>query len=186
MRKLDVTELDDRGSALRDRILGPGTVPPPPFWIWSQNMDCAEVVEPLGDYCRNRTHLPPGLWELTVLVVARHHRSPFAWYAHYEDAVAGGVPRECLDRLATGQDPAFTDPAVELAHRVMTTLLVRHHLPEPLFAEAVSAFGQSGLIDLLGCMGSFSMSAWALNAFRVGLDDGDDARAWPFPDTEPF
>jgi len=182
VRDLAITTLDDRSSALRDQIIGPGTPPPPPFWIWTQNIDAAERVEPLGDYCRNRTGLPKGLWELTVLVVARHNRSPFAWYAHYDDAIAGGVPRECLDRLAAGAPPDFPDPEVDLAYRVMMiSLLDRHRLDDALFAEAADTFGQTGLVDLLACMGSFSMSAWALNAFEVA-----DDKPLPFPDTEPF
>jgi hypothetical protein len=32
-------------------------------------------------------------------------------------------------------------------------------------------------------MGSFSMSAWGLNVFKLGIDDG---LPWPFPDIEPF
>lgn len=180
MRDLEITSLDDRAEALRGRLLGPGGFAPPPFWVWAQSIDLAEHVEPLGDYCRNRTHLPAALWEITVLVVARHHRSPFAWWAHYEDAITAGAPKECLDRLASGEEPAFPAPDTDLGYRVITALLDQHGLSDELFAEATARFGQVGLVDLLGCMGSFSMSAWGLNAFKVGIDDGTP---WPFPDT---
>ncbi len=181
MRALTVTTLDDRAEALRHRILGPGGFAPPPFWVWAQNIALAENVEPLGDHCRNRTVLPAGVWELVVLVVARHNRSPFAWYAHYDDAIDAGTPKECLDRLASGAEPAFHDAALDLAYRVMTSILVEHGLSEALFTEVTDAWGQAGLVDLVGCMGSFSLSAWGLNVFRVGFEQ--DARPWPFLDT---
>ncbi|MDR1189546.1 MAG: carboxymuconolactone decarboxylase family protein [Bifidobacteriaceae bacterium] len=181
MRTLAITELDAAAQALAERVLGDYT-PPPPFWIWAQSMDLAEHVEPLGAYCRKRSHLPARLRELSVLIVGRHNRSPFAWWAHYESAIDAGVPRECLDRLAAGQDPAFRARDEDVAHRFATTVLERHVVGDELFEEAKAELGIEGLVDLLGCMGSFSMSAWGLNVFKLGLDDDTP---WPYPDTAP-
>jgi 4-carboxymuconolactone decarboxylase len=183
MRELSVSKLDDRAEALRVRVLGPDFKAPPPFWIWAQSIGLAEHVEPLGAYCRHQSHLPRRLRELSVLIVARHHRSPFAWWAHFEDAIAAGVSRDSLERLSRGEDPGFAAADEDVAYRFATAVLDRHTVDDALFAETRQTLGIEGLVDFLGCMGSFSMSSWGLNVFRLGLDDGTP---WPFADTEPF
>ncbi len=181
MRELSITELDDEAQALATRVLGDYT-PPPPFWIWAQSMGLAEHCEPLGAYCRKESKLPVRLRELSVLIVGRHNRAPFAWWAHYESAIEAGVPRDALDRLAAGEDPAFTAKDEDVAYRFCRTVLEDHVVSDELYAETREVLGIEGLIDLLGCLGSFSMSAWGLNVFKLGIDDGT---AWPYPDTEP-
>lgn len=183
MRELSITELDEKATELAQNVLGMDFTPPPPFWIWAQSMDLAEHVEPLGAYCRKKSHLPVRLRELSVLIVGRHHRSPFAWWAHFEDAIAAGVSRESLERLARGEDPQFPNADEDVAYRFASTLLEVHVVDDDLFAETKEVLGIEGLVDLLGCLGSFSMSAWGLNVFKLGIDDGTP---WPFPDTEPF
>lgn len=183
MRELSITSLSDEALALADRIGVRQFGPPPPFWIWAQSLGLAEHVEPLGAYCRTESHLPQRLRELSVLFVARQHRSPFAWYAHYDQAIEAGVSREALDRLAAGEPPAFTGEDEDVAFRFSDTLMNQHVISDELFAETKEKLGIEGLVDLLGCLGSFSMSAWGLNVFKLGLDDGTE---WPFPDTEPF
>lgn len=183
MRELSVTELDGRAEELRARVLGPDFQAPPPFWIWAQSIGLAEHVEPLGAYCRHQSRLPQRLRELSVLIVARHHRSPFAWWAHFEDAIRVGVSREGLERLSRGADPAFAAADEDVACRFATAVLERHTAGDALFAETRATLGIEGLVDILGCMGSFSMSSWGLNVFKLGLDDGTP---WPFADTDPF
>lgn len=42
--------------------------------------------------------------------------------------------------------------------------------------------GEAGLIDLIGCLGNFSMLAMLLNAFQVDLQPVEP----PFPDVRGF
>ncbi|MDR1824663.1 MAG: hypothetical protein LBR27_04945 [Bifidobacteriaceae bacterium] len=183
MRELSVTELDARALALRQRVLGEIDHTPPPFWIWAQSIGLAEHVEPLGGYCRGTANLPKRLRELSVLIVGRHNRSPFAWWAHFDSAIEAGVPKACLERLAAGQDPQFEALDEDVAYRFTKAVLEDHHVSDQLYAETREVLGIEGLVDLLGCLGSFSMSAWGLNTFELGIDDGTP---WPFPDTDPF
>jgi 4-carboxymuconolactone decarboxylase len=50
------------------------------------------------------------------------------------------------------------------------------------FAAALAEFGEAGLVDLIGCLGNFSMLAMLLNAFQVDLQDVPP----PYPDVRGF
>ncbi|WP_084099540.1 carboxymuconolactone decarboxylase family protein [Demequina sp. NBRC 110051] len=182
MRDLSITELSPEAVDLAAQVLGADVVPPPPFWLWAQSLGLAAHVEPLGAYCRHESKLSKRVRELSVLLVGRHWRSPFAWWAHYDDAIEAGVPREALDRLARGDEPGFDAADEDVAWRFSQALLVTHAVPDALFAEAREVLGDEGLMDLIGCFGSFSMSAWALNTFQAGMEE---STPWPFPDTPP-
>jgi hypothetical protein len=44
-------------------------------------------------------------------------------------------------------------------------------------------WGEAGLVDIIGCLGNFSMPAMLLNAFQVELKPGVEP---PFPDVRGF
>lgn len=169
MRLTPLTDLTPEQNALLETIVGPGVEPPPPFLAWARNMELAHWVENLGAYCRNESRFPQRLRELSVLIVGRHFDSQSAWNAHYEQAVAEGVPAECLDRLARGENPEFKAEDERLFHAFAHEMLEEHFVSAETYAAALALFGEDGLLDLIGCVGSFSMSAMMLNAFQIPL-----------------
>jgi 4-carboxymuconolactone decarboxylase len=172
MRLTPLTELSPEQTTLLETIVGPGaSEPPPPFLVWARNMELAQWVEGLGAYCRNESRHPQRLRELSVLICARHFDSQSAWNAHYEQALAEGVPPECLARLARGEDPGFKAEDERVFHAFAHEMLYDHFVSEATYAEAVALFGENGVLDLIGCIGSFSMSAMMLNIFHVPLRD---------------
>ncbi|MFI6551108.1 carboxymuconolactone decarboxylase family protein [Streptomyces prunicolor] len=172
MRLTPLTTLTPEQTELLETIVGPGVEePPPPFLVWARNMELAHWVENLGAYCRNESRFPQRLRELSVLIVGRHFDSQSAWNAHYEQAIAEGVPAECLDRLARGEDPGFKAEDERLFHAFAHEMLEDHFVSEETYGAALALFGEDGLLDLIGCVGSFSMSAMMLNTFQVPLRD---------------
>ncbi|MGW0869201.1 carboxymuconolactone decarboxylase family protein [Streptomyces sp. NPDC002740] len=171
MRLTPLTSLTAEQTALLETIVGPGVEPPPPFLAWARNMELARWVENLGAYCRNESRFPQRLRELSVLIAGRHFDSRSAWNAHYEQAVDAGVPAECLDRLARGEDPGFRAEDERVFHAFAHEMLYDHFVTDDTYAAAVALFGEEGVLDLIGCIGSFSMSALMLNTFRIPLRD---------------
>ena len=51
------------------------------------------------------------------------------------------------------------------------------------FSAALAEWGEAGLVDIIGCLGNFSMLAMLLNTFQVDLKPGDPE---PFPDVRGF
>ena len=50
-------------------------------------------------------------------------------------------------------------------------------------AAAHAEWGKAGLVDIIGCLGNFSMLAMLLNTFQVDRKPGDEP---PFPDVRGF
>lgn len=168
---------------LLESTVGPRDEPPPPFTVWVRSPGLAYWVEGLGAYCRERSKHPRRLRELSVLIVARHFDSQSAWNAHYEAAVAEGVPASALDRLARNEDPAFPAEDERIFFHFAHEMLHDHFVSPATFAEAIALFGEDGVLDLIGCVGSFSMSAMMINAVELPLRTDLPA---PFADVDGF
>jgi 4-carboxymuconolactone decarboxylase len=57
-----------------------------------------------------------------------------------------------------------------------------HFVSDETFAAALAELGEQGLVDLIGCLGNFSMLATLLNAFQVDLQHVPP----PYPDVRGY
>jgi 4-carboxymuconolactone decarboxylase len=154
-----------------------------PFLVWLRSPELCERVEALGAYCRFESALAPRLRELSLLIAARHFDAQYSWNAHVDKAVDAGVDRAALERLARRVDPEFTSEDERLLYRFATEVLEEHFVSDETFAAALAAFGDQGLVDLIGSLGNYSMLAMLLNTFQVDLQAD---RTAPFPDVQGY
>ena len=185
MRMSSLNELTPRQVEILESTIGlrPDDQLPPPFLVWARSPELAYWVEGLGAYCRTQSKQPQRLRELSVLIVARHFDSEPAWNAHYEATIAHGVPAECLDRMARGEDPAFEAKDERLFYAFAHEMLDDHFVSQETYDAAIAEFGEDGVLDLIGCIGSFSMSAMMLNAVQLPIRP---ELGRPFPDVDGF
>jgi 4-carboxymuconolactone decarboxylase len=141
------------------------------------------LVEELSAYCARESRLPERLRELTLLVVARRFDAQHSWNAHVDKAVAAGVERAALERLARGEEPRFVRPDEELLHRFASQALLEHFVDDTTYAAALEEFGEPALVDLVISLGTFTTLALVLNTFQVDLQPD---REPPFPDVRGF
>lgn len=111
-----------------------------------------------------------------------HGCLPRFWNAHVGKAIDLGVSRESLAALAERGEPAFTRRDEQAAYAFSTELLGGHFVSDAAFAAALAELGEQGVVDLIGCLGNFSMLAMLLNACQVDLQAVDP----PFPDVRGF
>jgi 4-carboxymuconolactone decarboxylase len=155
-----------------------------PFLIWLRSPDLCEKVEALGAYClSDDSALPLRLRELALLVAARHWDAQHSWNAHLDKAIAAGVDAGALARLAAGGEPDFPGQDERVLYQLATQLLGRHFVCDDTFDAALAAFGERGLVDLIGALGNFSMQAMLLNVVHLDLEPD---REPPFPDITGF
>ena len=183
MRLGPLTELSPEQAELSARITARRGGTRGPFLVWLRSPGLCERVEALGAYCRFESALPLHLRELSLLVAARHFDAQYSWNAHVEKAVEAGLDRAAVQRLARGEEPEFPDPDAALLHRFAAEVLETHFVSDDTFAAALAAFGEQGLVDLIGALGNFSMLAMLLNTFQVDLQPD---REPPFPDVSGF
>jgi 4-carboxymuconolactone decarboxylase len=165
--RLDLSaELNDEQRRILEQIFGEGARIPAPFLIWAKRPELCHWVENLGDYCRSRSAFPQALRELVVLICSRHLSCETAWNAHYKRAIELGISQESLDRLARREDPGF-EGETQSFYQFVKEVNEVHFVSDATYAAALDAFGEDALIDLMGMIGSFSMSSMTFNTFGL-------------------
>ena len=156
---------DDIVAGPRGEVVGPLGV-----WLWRPEL--ADRAQRLGAYARYGTSLPPVLSELAILVVARTWGSEFEWLVHKPIALAAGVSPEAVEAIRRGRTPPLEDPAQSAVYEFCAVLLREHHVDDELYAGAVKALGEEGVVDLVGILGYYSLISMTINAFNVPPPEG--------------
>jgi 4-carboxymuconolactone decarboxylase len=182
MRLPALTAMSPRQQEISDRISSRRGGTRGPFLVWLRSPELCEKVEALGAYCRFESSLDLRLRELSLLIAARHWDAQYSWNAHVGKAIEAGVSRESLQALAENKDPGFTRRDEDAVYQFSTEILADHFVSDAIFALALDALGEQGVIDLIGSLGNFSMLAMLLNACQVDLQAVEP----PFPDVRGY
>ena len=182
MRLPKLTELSPRQQEVSDRISARRGGTRGPFLVWLRSPELAEKVEALGAYCRFESSLDPRLSELSLLVAARFRDAQYSWNAHIGKAIDFGVSKNALQDLAENKTPDFGNADEQITYQFSIEILREHFVTDETFAAALNEFGEAGLVDLIGCLGNFSMLAMLLNTFQVDLQKVDP----PYPDVRGY
>jgi 4-carboxymuconolactone decarboxylase len=183
MRLPALTELTPRQQEVSAAIAAKRGATRGPFLLWLRSPELAEKVDALGAYCRFDSHLDERLRELSLLIAARHFDAQYSWNAHHKKAVEAGVSAESVQELAHNEVPHFAQADEQLLYALATQILGDHFVGQATFDAALAEWGEAGLVDIIGCLGNFSMLAMLLNTFQVDLKPGDPE---PFPDIRGF
>src|SRR5579871_3850959 len=183
MRLPALTELTPRQQEISDKIAAKHGATRGPFLIWLRSPELAEKVDALGAYCRFDSSINERLRELSLLIAARHFDAGYSWNAHHAKAIDAGVSAEAIAALAAGSVPEFTHPDEQLLYTLATQILDQHFVDQATFDAALAEWDEAGMVDIIGCLGNFSMLAMLLNTFQVDLKPGDPE---PFPDVRGF
>jgi 4-carboxymuconolactone decarboxylase len=146
---------------------------PAPLLAWLASPELGRRAQHLGEFIRYKTSLPPRLSELAILVTARHWTAQFEWYAHKKEALRGGLSAEIIDDIAARRPPRFKAPDEELVYRFAHAVHERHGVDDALYRECVTAFGDVGVVDLVGLLGYYTLVAMTLNTFEIGVPHGE-------------
>ena len=183
MRLPALTVLTPRQQEISDKIAAKRGAARGPFLIWLRSPELAEKVDTLGAYCRFDSHINERLRELSLLIAARHFDAQYSWNAHHKKAIEAGVSAESVKELAGNEAPHFAHADEQLLYTLATQILRDHFVDQATFDAALAEWGEAGLVDIIGCLGNFSMLAMLLNTFEVDLKPGDEP---PFPDVRGF
>lgn len=119
--------------------------------------------------------VPPKLNELAILMAARLWSSPYVWEAHDRYAVRMGLPPALVDAIRLGSAPPTNlEPDVRAVYTFVDELLRSKAVTDATFNAARTALGsERALIDLVGTLAIYQMSAMLTAVDRTGLDAGE-------------
>ena len=148
-----------------------------PFQLLIRAPEICEHAAKLGEHLRWGTSLPDRLSELAIITTARFWRAQYEWFAHAPLAEKAGVPAAAVEVIRRGETPSFTQRDEALVHQICTELFKTQRLSDATFAEAVASLGETGLIEVVGIIGYYTLIGNTLNAFQVIIPGNPVARS---------
>ncbi|WP_232462534.1 carboxymuconolactone decarboxylase family protein [Bordetella genomosp. 9] len=143
-----------------------------PLAVWLHRPAMAEHAQALGQYCRYETSLPTRLSEWAILILARHWRSEYEWWAHKPLAIKAGVAPAMIEALRDGKPVPYSHDDEALIHEFLDVLHETRRIPQDLYDRIVHRLGEAGVIDLVSIAGYYTLIAMTLGAFDIQPPDG--------------
>lgn len=148
-------------------LAGPRKAIVGPFKPLLHSPELTQCLQQTGAYLRFNTGLDPRLTELVILMVAAHWGQPVEWAIHHPIALAAGVREDTAAAIARGADPPGLDREQRVLYRLVSQLLATHAVDDARYAEALTCFGEKGLMDLVAQCGYYSQLAMVMNVART-------------------
>ena len=127
-------------------------------------------LQRLGEYLRYDAALPPPLREMVILLTARLHRQSFEWSVHEPIARREGLSASIIAAIESDRRPDGMTQDETLVFEFFAELHSTHDVCDATYAAAIEAFGEQGVIDLVGLIGYYGTLALIMNATRVRPD----------------
>jgi 4-carboxymuconolactone decarboxylase len=150
-----------------------------PFQLLIRAPEICEQASTLGEHLRWGTSLPDRLSELAIITTASFWRAQYEWYAHAPLAEKAGVPSGAVETIRGGGTPSFEQKDEALVYGICTELFKTQRLSDASFEDAVVTLGETGLIEVLGIIGYYTLIGNTLNVFQVQVPEGTTP---PFPE----
>jgi 4-carboxymuconolactone decarboxylase len=162
---------DEIGGARGGTVAGP-------FAIWLRTPEIADSANRLGNAVRLHGRLDRRLFELMVLITARHWTAQYEWSVHEPAARKAGLAEPIIDALRHRRQPDFTAADERVVYDTITELYETGTLTQPTYDRALAEFGLETLIELISGAGFYTVAAMTINAFQYP----PPGEARPLPD----
>jgi 4-carboxymuconolactone decarboxylase len=153
--------------AARELAAGPRGGVVGPFIPALRSPELMRRLQRLGEYLRYDNVLGPRLTELAILLTARAWTQQLEWGYHAASAAEHGVPKHVIAAIAHGKRPARMARKDAILYEFFMALERRRTVGDAIYARAVAAFGETGVIDLIGVIGYYTTLAMILNVART-------------------
>jgi 4-carboxymuconolactone decarboxylase len=146
-----------------------------PFNVYARSPGLGLLLLQVSDYVRFNSSLPPRLSEFAIMIAARTWSQPYEWRAHYPLAIKGGLDRQIVVDLAAGSRPANMKDDEAALYDFCTEMYRDKDVSDKSFKAALAAFGERGIMDLIGIIGYYDIASMALIVQRTTAKPVDEA-----------
>jgi 4-carboxymuconolactone decarboxylase len=140
-----------------------------------------DLVQEFGSKMRYHSSIPNKLNEMAIIITARYWTSHYEWWAHKLAAQKAGLDAAIIDAIATGRRPERMQPDERAVYDFATEILQTKQVTDATFAAAKQAFGERGVVDLMGVISYYQIVSMALNVDRHPLPAGVAPELRPLP-----
>lgn len=168
--------------AAEDLIAGPRRGVKGPFIPLLRSPELMDRLQRVGEYLRFHSALEARISELVMLTVAREWTQHFEWFVHVPLGREAGIAPDTIAALADGRRPGAMSDREAVAYDFCDELLRTKGVCEHTYRRAVAAFGENGVIDMIGVAGYFTTVSMVMNVAHSppGANDTVAALA-PYP-----
>jgi 4-carboxymuconolactone decarboxylase len=152
-----------------------------PFVPLLRSPEVMNRARAMGDYLRFTSVLPPRLSEFAIIITARQWTQNYEWDLHAPLAQQGGLRASIVAAIADGRRPDDMAADEDTLYTFCDELHRTQSVSDATYARAVSAFGEQGVIDVLGISGYYTMLAMVLNTARTPVPAGHTPALRAFP-----
>ncbi|OEZ58844.1 carboxymuconolactone decarboxylase family protein [Duganella sp. HH105] len=150
-----------------------------PFVPLIRSPELMAAAQRMGEYLRYRSAIGTRLTELAILVTARQWSQQVEWAIHEPIARQYGIADEVIAAVAARRRPGNMADDEALVHDFCVQLHQRQRVDDATYAAALSAFGEHGVVDLMGINGYYTFLAMVMNAAQTAVPASPAA---PLPD----
>ena len=150
-----------------------------PFNVLLRSPEIGDLAQEFGASTRFKSSLPQRLYELAILVTARHWTSQFEWQAHHRAALQAGLSPAIADAIAQGRRPAAMQKDEEAVYNFSSELVDTKQVSDATFNALKSAFGERGVVDVVAVMGWYTTVSMLLNVDRYPVAEGTQPELKP-------
>ena len=164
---------------LEHLLAGPRAGANGPFNVLLRSPEIGDLGQEFGASTRFKSSLPQKLYELAILVTARHWTSQYEWQAHHRSALQAGLSPAIADAIAEGRRPAVMQKDEEAVYNFCSELLNTKQVSDATFAAAKNAFGERGVVDIIAVTAWYNTVSMLLNVDRYPVADGTQPELKP-------
>jgi 4-carboxymuconolactone decarboxylase len=143
-----------------------------PFNVLLRSPEIGDLGQEFGASTRFKSSLPQRLYELAILVTARHWTAQYEWQAHHRSALQAGLSAAICNAIAAGRRPAAMQKDEEAVYNFVSELLNTKQVSDTTFAAAKNAFGERGVVDIIAVTGWYSTVSMMLNVDQYPVLEG--------------
>jgi 4-carboxymuconolactone decarboxylase len=143
-----------------------------PFIPLLRSPEFMSRLQKTGEYLRFNTKLGPNISEFIILVTARHWTQQVEWNIHEPIAKQAGIKPEIITAIAFVCRPVGMTGDQEIVYDFCTELFNQQGVSDATYKQAVTRFGEQGVIDITGLCGYYSLLGMILNVARTSLPPG--------------
>jgi 4-carboxymuconolactone decarboxylase len=179
-KPLTYDEMTPAQKTMVDHLLaGPRAGVTGPFNVLLRSPEIGDLGQAFGASTRFKSSLPQKLYELAILVTARHWTAQYEWQAHHRSALQAGLSPAIADAIAQGRRPAVMQKDEEAVYNFVSELLNTKQVSDATFAAAKNAFGERGVVDIIAVTGWYNVVSMLLNVDRYPVLDGTQPELKP-------
>ena len=153
-------------------LSGPRAGADGPFNVLLRSPEMGDLAQQFGASTRFKTSIPPKLNELAIIMTARYWTSQYEWQAHHRAALQAGLSPTIADAIAQGKRPTGMQNDEETVYNFCVELLNTKQVGDATFKAVKDAFGERGVVDLIGVMSWYQMVSMLLNTDRYPVPEG--------------